>query len=134
MMSDLKTNDRKIPAPTPSPDTKPFWDAASDKKFLLPHCSACGKTHWYPRAICPHCFADCTEWVEASGDGTIYSYSVMRRVPEPYAIAYVTLAEGPTMLTNMVGCDFDLLRIGQAVRLHWVATEGGPPVPCFTPG
>lgn len=133
MMSDLKTNDRKIPAPTASPETKAFWDAASDGKFVLPRCSVCGKTHWYPRAICPHCFGDCTAWSEASGTGTIYSYSVMRRAPEPYAIAYVTLAEGPTMLTNLVGCDFDALRIGQAVRLQWVATDGGPPVPCFTP-
>lgn len=132
-MSDVTMKERAIPAPTPSPETKPFWDAASHGKFVLPRCSVCGKTHWYPRAICPHCFGDCNEWVEASGTGTIYSYSVMRRAPEPYAIAYVTLAEGPTMLTNLVGCDLDALRIGQAVRLQWVPTEGGPPVPCFTP-
>ena len=56
----------------------------------------------------------------------------MRRVPVPYAIAYVTLAEGPTMLTNLVRCDFDALRIGQAARLAWTDTEGGPPVPTFT--
>eukprot|EP01037_Dinobryon_pediforme_P012411 gene12411-12497_t len=53
----------------------------------------------------------------------------MRRAPEPYVIAYVTLAEGPTMLTNIVGCDFDALRVGQPVRLAWVETQGGPPVP-----
>lgn len=132
-MSDAQVNERKIPAPTPSPEAQPFWDAAGHGRFVLPRCSACGRTHWYPRAICPHCFGDCNEWVEASGDGTIYSYSVMRRAPEPYAIAYVTLAEGPTMLTNLVGCDLDALRIGQAVRLRWISTEGGPPVPCFTP-
>ena len=51
----------------------------------------------------------------ASGNGTIYTFSVMRRAKEPYAIAYVTLAEGPTMMTNIVDCDFDALRIGQPV-------------------
>lgn len=132
-MTETKAAERAIPAPTPSPETKYFWDQASHGKFVLPRCDACGKTHWYPRKICPHCFGDCSTWTEASGTGTIYSYSVMRRAPEPYAIAYVTLAEGPTMLTNIVSCDFDALHVGQRVRLQFVPTEGGPPVPCFTP-
>jgi uncharacterized OB-fold protein len=124
---------RPIPAPTPSPETAEFWDAAGHGRFVLPRCASCGKTHWYPRAVCPHCFGDATETFEAAGLGTIYSYSVMRRAPQPYAIAYVTLAEGPVMLTNIVDCDFDALHIGQSVKLAWVETDGGPPVPCFTP-
>ena len=86
---------------------KPFWDAAREGRFVVPVCSACGRAHWYPRAICPFCASDKIEWREASGRGTIYTFSVMRRVKEPYAIAHVTLAEGPTMLTNIVDCDFD---------------------------
>jgi uncharacterized protein len=124
---------RKIPAPTPTPETRVFWDAAAQGKFLLRRCTACGRAHWYPRPICPFCFSAATEWVEASGRGTIYSYSVMRRAPEPYVIAYVTLEEGPTMLTNLVDCDFDALAIGQAVKLKFSPSEGGPPVPTFTP-
>jgi uncharacterized OB-fold protein len=124
---------RLQPAPTPDPETQPFWDAASDGKFLLRRCRSCGRAHWYPRAVCPFCMSADTAWEAASGDGTIYSFSVMRRVPVPFAIAYVTLAEGPTMLTNIVGCDLDALHIGQAVRLAFTPTEGGPPVPNFTP-
>ena len=123
---------RKISAPTPSPETQAFWDAAAQGRFLIRRCTACGRAHWYPRPICPFCFSAATEWVEASGRGKIYAYSVMRRAPEPYVIAYVTLAEGPTMLTSLVECDFDALAIGQAVRLTWSASEGGPPVPTFT--
>jgi hypothetical protein len=63
----------------------------------------------------------------------VYSYSVLRRAPIPYAIAYVTLAEGPTMMTNIVDCDLDAIRIGQAVRVNFKATEDGPPVPMFSP-
>ena len=63
----------------------------------------------------------------------IYSFSVMRRTAPPYAIGYVTLDEGPTMMTNLVECDFDALRIGQLVRLVLTASEGGVPVPCFQP-
>jgi uncharacterized OB-fold protein len=123
---------RKIPAPKPNAETQVFWDAAAHGRFLIGRCTACGKAHWYPRKTCPFCWSEKTEWVEASGRGTIYSYSVMRRAPEPYVVAYVTLAEGPTMLTNLVDCDFDALAIGQAVRLKFSPSEGGPPVPTFT--
>lgn len=122
-----------IPAPVPSPETQAFWTAAAEGRFLLRRCAGCGRAHWYPRAICPHCFSERTAWEEASGRGTIYAFSVMRRVPVPYAIAYVTLAEGPTMLTNIVGASFDALRIGQAVKLVFVPAENGTPVPMFTP-
>ncbi|HXL64624.1 MAG TPA: OB-fold domain-containing protein, partial [Xanthobacteraceae bacterium] len=61
------------------------------------------------------------------------AFSVMRRVAEPYAIAHVTLAEGPTMLTNIVDCDFDKLSIGQAVALVFKESENGQPVPMFAP-
>lgn len=125
--------ERAIPAPAPTPDTEAFWKAAAEGRFMLRRCAGCGKTHWYPRPVCPHCFGDADEWFEAAGTGTIYSYSVMRRAAEPYAIAYVTLVEGPTMLTNIVGCDLDSIRIGQTVKLEWRPSEGGPPIPCFTP-
>jgi uncharacterized protein len=124
---------RKIPAPIVTVESAPFWNAARQGRFVVPTCAACGKAHWYPRAICPFCGAENIEWRAASGQGTIYSFSVMRRAKEPYAIAYVTLAEGPTMLTNIVDCDFDALHIGQSVRVAFGETENGPPVPLFRP-
>ena len=124
---------RKIPAPVVTVETQPFWNAARERRFVVPTCSACGKAHWYPRAICPFCGSDKIEWRAASGRGQIYSYSVMRRAKEPYAIAYVTLAEGPAMLTNIVECDFDALRVGQSVSVVFNDSEDGPPVPMFKP-
>ena len=124
--------ERKLPAPQPSPETEPYWQGAAQGKLMVKRCAACGEHHHYPRALCPFCFSDRTEWHEASGNGVIYSYSVMRRAPEPYAIAYVTLAEGPTMMTNIVDCDFDRLAIGQKVKAVFKPTDGGPPLPMFT--
>lgn len=115
------------------PENQTLWDALAEGRFIIRKCAACGRAHWYPRAICPFCFSDKTEWVRASGKGEIYSYSVMRRADEPYAIAYVTLEEGVTMLTNIVDCDFDSLRIGQCVQLVLEVSEKGAPVPMFTP-
>ena len=65
--------------------------------------------------------------------GTIYSYSVMRRAPVPYAMAYVTLAEGPRMVTNIVDCDLDKLKVEQPVKVVFKPSDGGPPLPMFTP-
>ncbi|MGH7072857.1 MAG: Zn-ribbon domain-containing OB-fold protein [Stellaceae bacterium] len=123
---------RKIPAPAINAETKPFWDAAANGQLLVKKCLACGEVHYYPRTICPFCHSDRTEWLAASGQGTIYSYSVMRRAAEPYAIAYVALEEGATVLTNIVGCPFDEIAIGKAVRVVFTPSEGGPPVPMFT--
>jgi uncharacterized OB-fold protein len=103
--------------PTASPEHRPFREAARAGRFVIPACRACGKPHWYPRALCPFCFSADIEWKEASGQGEIYSYSVMRRASPPYAIAYVTLAEGPSVLTSIVGADFAELRIGAPVEV-----------------
>ncbi|MCA7119639.1 MAG: Zn-ribbon domain-containing OB-fold protein [Acidibrevibacterium sp.] len=124
---------RKIPAPEANPETAAYWQAAASGKLVIRECSHCGKLHHYPRALCPFCFKPATGWREVSGRGKIYAYSVMRRAETPYAIAYVTLEEGVTMLTNLIDCDFDGLRIGQAVTLVFQDSEGGPPVPMFSP-
>jgi uncharacterized OB-fold protein len=92
-----------------------------------------GEAHHYPRTMCPFCASADTAWERASGDGVIYSFSVMRQAPVPYVIAYVTLAEGPTMMTNIVEADAAAIRIGQQVELTFAATDGGPPVPVFRP-
>jgi uncharacterized protein len=124
---------RKIPSPVASVETQAFCDAARQGRFTVPTCRACGKAHWYPRAICPFCDSEKIEWRHASGKGAIYTFSVMRRAKEPYVIAYVTLAEGPTMMTNIVDCDFDALRIDQPVTVVFKDTENGPPMPMFKP-
>ena len=125
--------ERTYPEPLASPETGAFWQAAKDQKLLLKRCRACARFHWYPRAICPHCMSGETEWVEAAGEGTIYSFSVMERAETPYAIAYVELAEGVRVMTNIVDCPFADIRIGQPVRVRFAPTEGGGRLPVFAP-
>jgi len=125
---------RKIPAPAVTIESKPFWDAAAEGRFLIKRCNGCGEAHWYPRALCPFCFSDDTVWEESPGEGVIYTHSTMRKSPTgPFAIGYVTLDEGPAVLTNFVDCDLSSLQIGQRVKVRFQATEGGPPVPVFAP-
>ena len=106
--------------------------AAAEGRLLLKTCRACGKTHYYPRPICPFCMSDDTAWLEASGAGEIYAWSVQRRADPPYVIAFVTLAEGPTIMSAIVDCDVDAIEIGQPVVLGFETREGKP-VPVFRP-
>lgn len=126
---------RPLPAAEPNVETQPFWDAAAKGKLLIKHCDACNQPHYYPRALCPFCLSAETRWVETAGTGTVYSLSTMRRGKDaPYTLAYVTLDEGPNVLTNLDG-DADAFAIGQRVRVSFAPTaEGAPPVPMFVPG
>ena len=134
MADDVTPSVRKIPAPSQNLESKPFWDAAKEGRFLIKRCTACDKAHWYPRSICPFCASPETVWQESPGAGVIYTYSIMHRnTPVPYAIGYVTLDEGVSVLTNFVDCDLAGLAIGQRVKLKWTETENGPPVFTFTP-
>ena len=123
---------KKYPTPVTNPETAQFWEAAKAGKFMIKRCTACGEPHYFPRSICPFCFSDKTEWEEASGEATIYTYSLMRKSPTaPYAIAYVTLKEGPSLQTNIVDCDLASLKIGQKVKVVFKPTDGAP-LPFFT--
>ncbi|MCB1536426.1 MAG: Zn-ribbon domain-containing OB-fold protein [Rhodoblastus sp.] len=126
------TTQRKILAPVANVETQAYWDAADAGKLLVKTCRSCGEPHFYPRALCPFCFGE-TDWQETNGEGEIYSFSVMRRAETPYAIAFVKLDAGPTMMSNLVDCDFDGLAIGQRVRVVFQPSNGGHKVPMFTP-
>lgn len=126
--------DRKIPPPVLYPDSEAFWAGTAAGKLLVKHCTACNKPHWYPRPQCPFCMSEKTVWKESAGTGTIYTFSVTRRAgPIAFAIAYVRLDDGVTMMTNIVDCDLDAIRIGDRVRVVMKPTDGGPMVPMFKP-
>ena len=126
--------ERKIRDPALNPGDQPYFDGAAAGKLMLKKCNDCGKSHHYPRALCPHCFSDKVEWVAAKGTGEIYTYSVTRRGgPVPYCIAYVTLDEGPKMMTNIVNSDMDNIKVGMKVKVCFQKSENGTTVPMFEP-
>ena len=124
---------RKIPAPQVLPESLPFWQAADAGRLVLKSCRACGQAHHYPRDLCPFCLSEDTEWITASGTGTVYSFSTMGQGDAAYTLAYVTLAEGVIVMTNLVDCDPARVAIGQAVRVVFQPSQGGHAVPMFTP-
>src|SRR5437016_5339502 len=90
------------PVPTPDAATAPYWQAAREHRLLLPRCLDCGRHHFYPRTLCPHCASPRIEWREVSGRGQVYSFTIVHRPPSPafaadvpYVLASIALEEGP---------------------------------------
>ena len=125
------------PVPTITTDTEEFWKATLEGRLLLRRCESCGESIWYPRPVCPFCHSTTTSWQEASGRGSIYSFSVVRRSggefasAVPYVLAYVELEEGPRMMTNIVDSVIEDLVIGQPVELVFHKTSGEAALPRF---
>ncbi|MFJ9410432.1 Zn-ribbon domain-containing OB-fold protein [Streptomyces sp. NPDC101393] len=106
--------------------TRPYWDAAAEGRLLLRRCRAagCGAAHHYPREFCPYCWSEDVLWEPAGGSATLYTWSVVHRndLPPfggrvPYVAAVVDLAEGPRMMTEVVECDEQDLRIGMPLTV-----------------
>lgn len=106
-------------------ESEVFWAAAREGRFLIMHCRVCDAAYFYPRRYCPRCWSGETEWREASGRGTVYTYSIVRQNPAPpfrewcpYAVVLVDLEEGVRVMANW---DRDValeqLAIGVPVRL-----------------
>jgi uncharacterized OB-fold protein len=122
----------------------PYWDAARQGRLLIAECGACGKVHHYPRPFCPHCWSDEVQPVQASGTGTLYTYSTVYandlppfRDRLPYVAAIVELAEGPRVMTTIEGAAPDRLRVGMAVTASFRPVDADDPespyLTVFTP-
>ncbi len=111
-----------LPVPIVNADSAPYWEGAREGKLLLQRCEVCQALRFFPRYLCTECGSEKTRWVEVSGRGTVHSFTIVHRaaLPEfqaqtPYAIALIDLAEGPRMMTNVVGEDALNVEIGDAV-------------------
>jgi uncharacterized protein len=134
-----------MPAPIPvitpeiNPETKPFWDATTQGKFLLKRCLDCQSIIWYPRAFCPECYSTNVEWFEASGKGTVYTFCINYRgegpwrEASPFVLSYVELEEGPRVMTNIVDVDPHEVAVGMPVEVVFADTGKGAAVYRFKP-
>ncbi len=121
------------PRPVPDlrdPDTAAYWQAAQEHRLTYQTCDDCKRVVFYPRAHCPHCGGRALSVHDSGGEGTVYSFTVIRQTPDPafrghvpYVVALVDLAEGFRLLTHL-RVDPEEVAIGQPVRLEWQTREG----------
>lgn len=126
--------------PTVNRETEPFWEACRRHELLLKRCRECGRFHYYPRAICPHCLSLETEWVKAIGRGRVYTFTVTYqnrhwafKDKTPYVLAYVELEEGVRMMTNIVQCRPEEVHIGMPVEVVFEDLADRIALPKFKP-
>lgn len=124
-------NNRPLPS-LDEADSGEFWRSTKTRQFKFQRCTSCQTVIWYPRPHCTGCVNGKLEWETSKGEGTIYSFSVVRqsyhpffRNLVPYAVAYVDLDEGVRLLTNITGVEDPTvdLSVGQRVTLVWEEHE-----------
>jgi uncharacterized OB-fold protein len=126
--------------PTIEAESRPYWDAAAKGRLLIRSCRDCGDVHHYPRPFCPNCWSESVDWMETSGRGTLYTWSTvfMNGVPPfserlPYVAAVVDLEEGPRIMTNIIGCEPDVLSIGMSLTVDFQTLTDEIQAPVFRP-
>ena len=130
--------DRILPQPTP--ETRHFWEGCKAGELRLQRCTACEKSYFPPRPFCPACGSRDVSVYAASGKATLYSYVINHRPradmgTEPHSIAVVTLAEGPRMMTNVVGCPQtpEALQLDMALEVIFLQANDDIALPLFQP-
>lgn len=116
-----------------------YWAAAASGELLFQECPSCGHRQFYPRAMCAAC-GGTTDWRQASGRGTIHTYTVIRqnwampfRELQPYVVAMIELDEGPRMMTNVTDVEIEHVHIGMPVECYVVEVEPGLGLPFWRP-
>jgi len=126
--------------PSPTADTQPYWDGLNEGRLRLQRCTDCGKLRHYPRPVCDACFSMNVAWVDASGRGSVHSWTVTHHAfhpgfkPDlPYALVTVDLDEGVRMQAQLRGLDPSELRIGLPVQVAFEAATDSLTLPVFVP-
>ena len=122
-------------------DTRAFWEATKNKELKYQQCDQCDTVVFYPRRHCTGCTSGTLVWKDASGEGSVYTYSIVRqsyhpffRNKVPYAVAWIDLDEGPRILSNVVGVEDAVseVKIGMKVQVEWEEHEALS-IPLFKP-
>src|SRR6266403_1333125 len=133
--------DRPLPNPM-TPEAKPYWDGLREQKLMLPKCGACAHVFWYPRVACPRCHTRNIGWIQSKGRGTLHAFEIgyqsfnkAFKVPPPYVLAMVELAEGPRMLSNLINVEADpkTLRCDMPVEVVFTKLTDEVTLPLFQP-
>ena len=125
-------------APLVTPDTRFFWDAADQGRFVGEKCGVCGRFTFPPRPMCPYCNSLERVVVELSGFGTVQSWEVPRHPPafgfqDPPILALIELQEGIRFVSNLVGVRLEDVKLDLAVEVDFEPTQGNHKIPVFRP-
>ena len=130
--------------PLPGMDglTKEFYSFCKDEALHFQQCTDCGSFRHVPREMCAQCNSFEWDWVKSSGRGTIYSWVVINRAlhpafydPDPEAVpmapVIVEMEEGVRLLSNMMDCAPEQLKMDMPVEVAYEAVTDEITLPRF---
>ena len=131
------THDTAFPLPQPGRHTQPFWDACRRGVLEVSACRTCGRLFLPGGPCCPDCWSTDLGQQAVSGRGEVWTYAVYRHryhpaLKVPYVVALIQLAEGPRLLSNIVGCAPEDVQVGMPVEGRF-EREGDFTLPRFAP-
>ncbi len=125
------------PLPEPDADTIEYWEAANRGEYVIPYCEACEQYFFYPRRYCPSCTSERVTFRNASGRGSVYSFSVVHRAPipafegrVPYTVGLVELDEGPRVYAR-IEPGSEQVQIGSPVEVRFERKSDEISLPYF---
>ena len=128
------------PLPLVLPETAGFWAAARRHELVIQACRACGAKIHFPRLLCPQCLSQDLGWERASGQGTVYSFTIVHKALDecfgpllPYVYAVIELAEGVRMISNVVGIAPEEARVSLPVQVVFEDVTPEISLPRFQP-
>ena len=105
-----------------------YFEALDNGEFIIQRCQNCDKSIFFPRMLCPHCGSDDLQWFRPSGNGIVYSTTVVRRKPEhggDYNVAVIDLDEGVRMMSRVEAVEPGDVRIGMRVAARILESADG---------
>jgi uncharacterized OB-fold protein len=128
--------DKLVPSPTL--ETQPYWDGLKEGRLRLQACAECGKVRHYPRPVCDACWSMNVKWIDASGHGTVHSWTITHyafhpgfKGDLPFILLTVDLPEGVRMNAQARGIEASALRVGLPVRVAYERVKEDLTLPVF---
>jgi len=110
----------------PEVNSEPFWRATKNHELKYQKCNDCNTVVFYPKHHCTNCGSANLSWHTSSGQGKVYTFSVVRqnrsgafRDLVPYVVAYIDLDEGFRMMSNVVSINPDEVKCDMRVKVEW---------------
>lgn len=126
------------PRPAIMKETAFFWEGCKAGQLRIQQCGNCSRLAHPPVVRCPECGSYDLRHRVASGRATLHSfvepvYPPMPFMSYPYIVGLVDLEEGTRLLTNIVHCPPELVKVGMALELVFVDTDSEQRLPMFRP-
>lgn len=123
----------------PGPVDREYFEAAAQGKLVIQKCPVCAFTQFPPKMLCVSCGGE-PQWVETSGIGKIYTFTIVRRhgvepfaTLTPFVLAMIDIPEGVRFMGNVTNVDVETVQVGLALEAYSLRIDENMALPLWRP-